>query len=220
MKKFIVFALTVLLTAGCGSGALLKESAGAMADSLKTKTSAAALSKVSIKQTGNLTAPAFSSQTSANGYDEFGVSPSDFYEFSDFFERGIPSDAEYPALKYMEGGWRYYLDRQDLDLHRVSFNEFGLADVSLNYDRETVTIVLHPRLAGDGYELYPETDEEVGYQPIEGGFNERGELVLEGNNLMVGLNNYFAWSGREYVMGEIWYPDSYCGYFFLTRGQQ
>ena len=89
-----------------------------------------------------------------------------------------------------------------------------------DYDKEQVIIVLHPKYAGDGYELYPETDEGVGYEPFTGGFDENGALKLSGNHVVLYITNYFAWSGREYVMAESWYSEESYGIFLLTRGQQ
>ena len=77
-----------------------------------------------------------------------------------------------------------------------------------------------PKYAGDGYELYPETDEGVGYEPFTGGFDENGALKLSGNHVVLYITNYFAWSGREYVMAESWYSEESYGIFLLTRGQQ
>ena len=219
MKKKIICALTVLLLAGCGNSTSLQENSGAMASSIRTKTSAAALSSVNGASDAVLSAPNISAKPFGKSSEPVEVNPTDFSDFLDFYEDGVPEEAVFPSLKSMEGSWKYYLDRQNLDTEMTEFNEFGIADVSLNVRKETVKIVLHPRMAGDGYELYPETEEEVGYEPFEGGLQDN-MLVLEGNDVDVYIYNYFAWSGREYVMGEIWYEEGYWGLFLMTRGQQ
>ena len=218
MKKIIVGALSALLLAGCGSTSALRGTTGAMASSIKTGASAVSLVPLHGKTTNALTAPASFAKKTETEVPE--VQPSDFSDFLSFYEEGIPEDAVFPPLRSMKGPWKYYLDMQDLDTGGVEFNEFGLADVNLNTRKETMKIILHPKMAGDGYELYPEDETEVGYEPFEGGFTEESSLLLNGNDLDVYVCNYFAWSGREYVMGEVWYPqEGYWGLFLLTRGQ-
>ncbi len=222
MKRKFLTVIVALFLAGCGSSASLRENSGTLATSiLKTKTTAAELRTVNQEMNGTLSAPVSFKKRFGKTVGETEVSPSDFSDFSGFYENGVPKDANFPSLRYMEGSWKYYLDMQDLDTGGVEFNEFGFADVSLNTEKETVRIVLHPRMAGDGYELYPETEEEVGYEPFEGGFDNNGSLQLLGNDVTMYIPCYFAWSGREYVMGEIWYPEEgYWGLFLLTRGQE
>ena len=221
MKKLMIGVITAFMLVGCGSNNALKENAGAMAASLKAKTSAAALKTIKGDASKTAVLPtAFAGKFNVTE-KETEVNPGHFSDFLTFYDKGIPSDAVFPAIRYMEGRWEYYLDMQDLDTGKVEFNEFGLADVSLNTQKSTVIIGLHPRMAGDGYELYPETDEEVGYEPFEGGFDTNGSLKLLGNNVTMYISSYFAWSGREYVMGEIWYPqEAHWGLFLLTRGQE
>lgn len=220
MKKILAGILAAALLAGCGNASLLKKNLSAVSVGVGSKLLAGTVSPVSAAA-GKIFLPSVNSTASAGSYSGEGeVSPSDFAEFSSFYSDGIPSDAEYPALKYAEGSWKYYLDMQDAETGGVRFNEFGLADLSLNRGKETAVITLHPRMAGDGYELYPENEEEVGYEPFEGGLDERGALRLAGNDVILYITAYFAWSGREYVMGEIWYSEESSGLFLLTRGQQ
>ncbi|MBQ1439385.1 MAG: hypothetical protein IIZ10_06830 [Solobacterium sp.] len=219
MKKIFAGILTAALLAGCGNASLLEKNLSAVSVGVGSKLLSGSGSPISAKTEALL--PAVNSTVSAGRYTGEGeVAPSDFAEFMTFYSDGIPSDAAYPALRYAEGSWKYYLDMQDADTGGVRFNELGLADLSLNRQKETVIITLHPRMAGDGYELYPETDEEVGYEPFEGGLDDRGALKLAGNDVILYITAYFAWSGREYVMGETWYSEESCGLFLLTRGQQ
>ena len=219
MKKILAVILTSGLLAGCGNASLLERNSGAVSVGVGSKLLTGTVSPVSSNTEAIL--PAADSTASAGSFTGTeDVTPADFAEFTDFYSDGIPSDAAYPALRYAEGSWKYYLDMQDADTGGVRFNEFGLADLSLNRQKETVIITLNPRMAGDGYELYPETEEEVGYEPFEGGLDDRGALKLAGNDVILYITAYFAWSGREYVMGEIWYSEESSGRFLLTRGQQ
>ena len=219
MKKILAVILTSGLLAGCGNASLLERNSGAVSVGVGSKLLTGTVSPVSSNTEAIL--PAADSTASAGSFTGTeDVTPADFAEFTDFYSDGIPSDAAYPTLRYAEGSWKYYLDMQDADTGGVRFNEFGLADLSLNRQKETVIITLNPRMAGDGYELYPETEEEVGYEPFEGGLDDRGALKLGGNDVILYITAYFAWSGREYVMGEIWYSEESSGLFLLTRGQQ
>ena len=157
MKKIFAVILTSGLLAGCGNASLLERNSGAVSVGVASKLLTGTVSPVSAGT--EVILPAADSTASAGsiaGTED--VTPSDFAEFTGFISDGIPSDAAYPALRYAEGSWKYYLDMQDADTGGVRFNEFGLADLSLNRQKETVIITLHPRMAGDGYELYPETE--------------------------------------------------------------
>ena len=220
MKIFLACVCAMVLAAGCGTSAAPSQSSDSVAASMGAKTLSAAANLIAKKDAGGISAAVNSASSAENPFGQTDVSPSDFYEFGTFYSDGIPEDANFPALKYAEGGWKYYLDIEDPETGGVTWNEFGLADLSLDYDKEQVIIVLHPKYAGDGYELYPETDEGVGYEPFTGGFDENGALKLSGNHVVLYITNYFAWSGREYVMAESWYSEESYGIFLLTRGQQ
>ena len=149
--------------------------------------------------------------------EENDVDPSDFFEFGDFIADGIPEDAEYPALKYAVGPWKYYISEEDLETGGTVYNEWGFGDLSLDYDKNQVIIELHPSYEGDGYQSWPKKD--PGYLPFIGGFEDNGALKLAGNSTVFYINEYFAWSGREYIMGEAWYSEEESGLFLMTRGQ-
>jgi len=142
-----------------------------------------------------------------------------FQEMETVVRDGIPEDAEYPAVREMPGEWKYDLwilfDPETYDL----FEEIGYADFEIDYDRELMIIKLHPRLANDGYEAWEESDEEVGYEPFEGGF-EDNYLKLSGNDAIILLSDYFAYEGREYALGEIWLSEEVYGDFWMYRGQE
>ena len=119
----------------------------------------------------------------------------------------------------MEGEWKYDLWFSFKEPVEKYFDEIGFADVELDYEKEEVVITPHPRFACDGYEITPETDAEVGYEPFKGGF-EGNALKLIGNNAVVYITEYFAYEGREYVIGEIWLSEEMHGDFWMYRGQQ
>ena len=220
MKKMLACALAAVLLAGCGSGSLLGNN-DALAASVGSRASSAASNSVNSKINSDRIAPALNSVKAAgrnSGTDE--ISPQDFADFIDFYDFGVPEDAEFPSLKYAKGEWKYYLDLLDPDTGDAIFAELGFADLSLNVRKETVIINLHPRLDGDNYELYPVTDEEIGYDLFEGGFDDDGALRLSGNDVILYITDYFAYSGREYIMGETWYSEEDYGIFLMTRGQQ
>jgi hypothetical protein len=81
-----------------------------------------------------------------------------------------------------------------------------------------VIISIHPRYEGDGYQGWPM--EDPGLLPFQGGFDDRGALKLAGNGTVLYINQYFAWSGREYIMGEAWFSEEESGLFLMTRGQR
>ncbi|MBQ6492763.1 MAG: hypothetical protein IJI92_02735 [Erysipelotrichaceae bacterium] len=147
------------------------------------------------------------------------------FEYFDFFEdliySGIPEDAYYPALKYMPGEWKYRIRMiRDNSIDGFIFNEIGYSDLEINYDKETVIVVLHPRLASYNYEVYEETDEEVGYTPFEGGFEGNALKLIDGNQFIIMyLENYYAYEGREYILGTMWMSEEdFCQIVFV-RGQ-
>ena len=143
----------------------------------------------------------------------------DFDFYYDIMYGGIPEDAYYPSLKYAEGQWKYDLIFRYDSSDGYYYEEIGYADLSLNYDKETVIIELHPKMANDGYEAWALTDADVGYEPFEGGFDENNALKIIGNNAVINPTEYYFSSGREYMIGTIWISEEDFGTFLLTRGQ-
>ena len=149
--------------------------------------------------------------------DDLSFDNFDFYY--DIMSNGIPEDAYYPSLKYAEGQWKYDLIFRYDSSEGYYYEEIGYADLSLNYDKETVIIELHPRMANDAVEAWPLSDEEVGYEPFEGGFDENNVLRIIGNNAVINPTDYYASSGREYMIGTLWVSEEDFGTFLLMRGQ-
>ena len=207
MKRHItcMIAMTVLL-GGCGSS-----SAGTFAASLKPVLPAgSALNKQSQTKKESDLIVSF-------GHEPC---PEDFDFYDEIQENGVPEDVNYPPLKYAEGEWKYELTIPFITEYSSVFVEYGYADLALNREKETVIITLHPRMAGDEYELWEESEEEVGYEPFEGGIDDNGGIKLPGNDAVIYLRYYYAYEGREYILGEIYLSEEDSGTFLMTRGQE
>ena len=144
----------------------------------------------------------------------------DFDFYYDIMYDGIPEEAYYPSAKYAEGIWKYDLIFRYDSSDGYYFEEMGYAEFAIDYDKEEIIITLHPRMANDGYEAWPESDAEIGYEPFGGGFDDEGNLRLYGNNAVLDCQNYYAYSGREYFTGELWLSEEDFGTFLMTRGQE
>ena len=158
---------------------------------------------------------------SQNGYDSYGndLSFEDFDFYYDLMYYGIPEEAYFPALKYAEGSWKYDLKIRYDSSDGYMFDEIGYADLTIDRERGALVVTLHPRLASDGYEVWPESDEEVGYEPFDGGFDENGALKLIGNYCVLYVENYYAYEGREYMLGTLWMSEDSFADFLMMRGQ-
>ncbi|MBQ6478613.1 MAG: hypothetical protein IJI44_04500 [Erysipelotrichaceae bacterium] len=144
----------------------------------------------------------------------------DFDFYYDIMYDGVPEDAYFPAVKYAEGLWKYDLIfRYDSSTDGYYYEEMGYAELGVDYDRDQIIITLHPRMANDGYEAWPTSDREVGYEPFAGGFDENDNLRLYGNDAVIDCQYYYAYSGREYFISEIWISEEDFGMLLLTRGQ-
>ena len=144
----------------------------------------------------------------------------DFDFYYDIMYDDVPEEAYFPAVKYAEGIWKYDLIFRYDSSDGYYFEEMGYAEFEIDYDKEELIITLHPRMANDGYEAWPESDEEIGYEPFGGGFDDEGNLRLYGNNAVLDCQYYYAYSGREYFVGELWLSEEDFGVFLMTRGQE
>ena len=142
----------------------------------------------------------------------------DFDFFMDYMYYGAPEDAYFPAVKYAAGTWKYNLLFR-YDSSSLYYDELGHADISVDYDKDALIIVLHPELGNDGYESWPMTDADAGYEPYEGGFDENDNLRLYGNDAVLDVQSYYDSQGREYFISEIWISEEESGYLLLVRGQ-
>ena len=227
MKRIMTFVLCVLLLCGCKTdpaAASLKASA-----SLKPGQAVPVKQAPEIDPSSNtnaspnpLTKAVAGSMMNANrsrdNYDVSKLSYADFDIFITFLTDGIPQDANYPSLSYMPGTWKYDLWLFD-ESDGYNYDELGYAEVSINKRQDNVTLVLHPRIGSNGEEAWYESDEEIGYEPFNGFLDEAGGLKLTGNDAVIYIMNYFAYSGREYVMGTINQSNIDTGFFWMYRGQ-
>ena len=157
-------------------------------------------------------------ETIPNNADNLNWEDFDFYY--DIMYDGIPEDVYYPAVKYAEGLWKYDLIIREDSSDGYYFEEMGYSEFAIDYDKEEISITLHPRIANDGYEAWSESDEEVGYEPFDGGFDDEGNLYLYGNDAVLDCLYYYAYSGREYFIGQLWLSEEVFGMFLMTRGQE
>jgi len=78
--------------------------------------------------------------------------------------------------------------------------------------------MLHPRIGNDGHESFSVTDEEIGYELFNGELDDYYGLSFNGNGLDLYLNYYYAYEGREYLIGSFWKSnDMYAG-ILMIRG--
>ena len=227
MKKslFIIFLLICMILAGCSSTGTASEPeegdtiALPAADELKEDP----LNRNTMGIVDeDLTRDHFHNkdrETVPNTADNLNWEDFDFYY--DIMYDGVPEEAYFPAVKYAEGLWKYDLIfRYDSSTDGYYFEEMGYAELGVDYDKDEINITLHPRMANDGNEAWPESDEEIGYEPFGGGFDADGNLRLYGNNAVIDCQYYYTYSGREYFIGELWISEEDFGMFLMTRGQE
>ena len=150
----------------------------------------------------------------ANGNPVF----EDFDWFEDLIYAGLPENVYYPKVKYIEGIWKYRIRiRVDNAENGYSYDEIGVADLSLDYENVELIITLHPQLGKDEFEMWPISEEEGGYEEFRGGFNDRGGLTLSGNGLLADIDEYYEFEGKEYIIGSLYTPQDYIGDFLFLR---
>ena len=159
--------------------------------------------------------------------NDFDVSKLNFEEFDNLYGQvmyeGIPEGRVPEPLKQASGVWRYNLKiRFDSAENGYMFDELGYAVMSVNGSNDPpIVIELHPRLAAyDGYEVYPETDEEVGYEPFKGTLEDDEIIRLYGNDLTLIPEYFYAYEGREYFIAHLYKGDDFFADFMMIRGQE
>ena len=151
--------------------------------------------------------------------DSSELSFDDFAFYDEVYYQGIPDGAYYPETQYAAGSWKYELYVYEQYGYDVSFAELGYADLYIEEDSGATMLTLHPRLGNDGYESFPETDEEVGYEPFTGELDDYTGLVFSGNGLDLYFSYYYAYEGREYIIGSLWSSNDLIAGFLMVRGQ-
>lgn len=205
MKRTITALLTLVLAAGCSAPA----------------------AETQIYNGGNaedfVITPQPDESAAANP-GEFDISKLSFEQFDEFYGRlpqdGLWDDIIREPLGNANGVWRYNLKFNSVEGGSGLLNEIGFAEVSVrNENNPPVQIVLHPRLASDGSEIWEESDQSVGYEPFGGGLDENNNMKLTGNDCVLVLEQFFAYEGREYLMGTLWLSEETTAPFLLIRGQ-
>ena len=144
----------------------------------------------------------------ANGNPEF----EDFDWYEDLIYSGIPENVSHPKVKYIEGIWKYRMRiRRDNSVDGYSYDEIGIADLSLDYENVELIINLHAQAARNDYEMWPLNDEIATYEEFRGGFNDRGGMTLSGNDLLVDIDEYYEYEGNEYVLGSMYKGEEFVG---------
>lgn len=156
---------------------------------------------------------------------EFDVRSLLFEEFDNFYGEmtyiGLPEKRTHEPLKKANGVWRYNLKNRDDASEYFMFDELGYAEMTVNGSMNPpVMIVLHPRLACDGYEVWEEDDESVGYEPFAGGFDENNNIRLFGSGSVISLTEYYAFDGKEYLIAELWISEESSFNFLMIREQE
>ncbi|MBO4358917.1 MAG: hypothetical protein J5796_03860 [Erysipelotrichaceae bacterium] len=168
----------------------------------------------------NEPAPVIDDDVSQGTYaDGSELSFDEFAFYYEVYEQGIPEGAYYPETQYAAGSWRYELFVYEQGSYNVSYLELGYADLDIEERSKTATLTLHPRIGNDGYESYPVTDEGVGYEPFDGGLDEYSGLILNGNGLDLYLSYYYAYEGREYIIGSLFKSSDLFAGLLMIRGQ-
>ncbi|MBR4469999.1 MAG: lipoprotein [Erysipelotrichaceae bacterium] len=239
MKKSIVLLFIVLLLTGCSSsdaGAVQKDEdhfadvilQPAQGDDVLSRF-ATGIQKEEAAEETLIALPGIHVETNVSGSNDGFFDPSKL-SFEDFDElygqmmyEGIPEDVVYLPLKNANGVWKYDLKiRYDSSVDGYMFDELGYVEMSVDGRNDPpISIVLHPRLAAfDAYEVYPETDEEVGYEPFAGGIDDDNLIRLFGNDCVLCPEYYYAYEGREYLIATLWMSEEDFGNFMMIRGQE
>ena len=151
--------------------------------------------------------------------DSSDLSFDDFAFYNEVYEQGIPDGAYYPETKYAAGSWKYELFVYKQGSYDTDYLELGYADLNIDEKSKAAALTLHPRIGNDGHESYPVNDEEAGYKPFEGELDELSGLTFNGNGLDLYLNYYYAYEGREYIIGSLMKSSDLFAEILMIRGQ-
>ncbi|MBQ6493406.1 MAG: hypothetical protein IJI92_10290 [Erysipelotrichaceae bacterium] len=149
----------------------------------------------------------------ANGNPTF----EDFAFYDDLLVSGLPDNIVYPKVKYMDGIWKYEIRIREEVENGAYMDEIGLAELYLDDQGENFSILLHPQLMNYNGEVYPESDEEVGYEAFEGGWNQDSGLTLTGNGVNMDILVYYFYNNVEYIIGSLYTAEDYIGDFIMIR---
>lgn len=122
-----------------------------------------------------------------------------FYE-NDVYDNGIPDGAALQSAGYISGTWKYCMTFNRTIEGEERIDEVGIAEVSFTED--TATLILHPQYIRFGSHVEPETDEDVGYEPFTGTWDNE-YIDVSAQNVYIGLGPYYSYGGKDYVLGNI-----------------
>ena len=222
MKRIILLAVLLFCIVGCASAAPSEPASKpeAPAQTIEVKEPEESIFDKSLARNEEFAQIERSHPIAGTGNESADLNFADFDFYNEILANGIPEGAYWPIIREMPGTWKYMLQvRQDSSGKDMYFDELGYADFVIDYDREIISLSLHPRLASDGYEVWEESDEEVGYKPFEG-LPENNGIKLIGNDCVLWIGEYYAYEGREYVYGELYMSEENYAVFLMTRGQQ
>ena len=222
MKRIILIAVLLFCIVGCASAAPSESATKpeATAQTIEVQEPEESIFDKSLARNEEFAQIERSHPIAGTSNESADLNFADFDFYNEILANGIPEGAYWPIIREMPGTWKYMLQvRQDSSGKDTYFDELGYADFVIDYDREIISLSLHPRLASDGYEVWEESDEEVGYKPFEG-LPENNGIKLIGNDCVLWIGEYYAYEGREYVYGELYMSEENYAVFLMTRGQQ
>ncbi|MBR4461876.1 MAG: hypothetical protein IKS51_04780 [Erysipelotrichaceae bacterium] len=155
---------------------------------------------------------------------DYDISKLSFEEFDELYGQmiyeGLPEDRKNLAMGEANGTWRYNIKIRNDSSGGGMSEELGFAEmiVSNNADPR-IQIVLHPRLVDDGDRTREKTDEEAGYEPFGGDFDENKKLKLTGNDCVLEIKRFYSWNGKEYLIAAMWFSEEESGDFMMIREQ-
>lgn len=138
------------------------------------------------------------------------LSFADFNFYEEVMANGVPDGAVFVEGGYADGDWKYNF--------RINmYDEIGMAFVDV--EGESMRLELYPRYVDNGSSLL-EIDNDSKYQPFTGGYvASEGNVKLVGNNTVIYITKYYAYEGREYMIGTAWFSEDDSCPFLMTRGQ-
>ncbi|MBR5065797.1 MAG: zinc-ribbon domain-containing protein [Oscillospiraceae bacterium] len=151
------------------------------------------------------------SQPSAEQTHTGELSFDSFITAESFLETGIPSTAEWRQPYTFEGAWGY-----EMIFDELGYSEIG--DCSVVFGQNGVTLDLYPTYAKDGYEMYPTSREEIGYNTFSGSMRDE-DFILEdpGHASTISVGTFIFLDGEEYAYGSIATSNGLIGTLIFKR---
>ena len=153
---------------------------------------------------------------------DYDVSKLSFEEFNELYGQmmteSLPEDRKNLALGKANGTWRYNIKIRNYTSGGGMFDEVGFAEMTVSNNADPrIQITLHPRLVIDGDNPREKTDEEAGYEPFGGDFDENRKLKLTGNECVLEIKRFYLWNGKEYLIATMWFSEEETGDFMMIR---